>query len=251
MITKNLRVFSLLVFFCVFSALVPRAAYALTPAAIGGYGLPDATAAGAASNGTSAAVVGGAVDLFAAGSLIAVGAAMSYYAITYAVGPDTFDYRMPLTTAQPVPAPAVAGTVSPVNQRGYSVGGGTAQQIASCGDSYFAQSLDSACRTSLCDAGMPSQGAYSASGYVLDSTIPDDSGGFCVYHLDPAIYGGSGSPAYMYMTAVWQSSCDTGYTLVNGVCVLGDARAAKPDKACDLARTGSALSAISDPDCAA
>lgn len=235
---KNLnirRIFArwLLVQFTLWAIFTPQQSYAFVPAAIGAYGLPSVAAAAGAAGGGGAAVVAGAVDLVggAAGGGIAaigVGAVIGYLAVDYLFGGQTNTVRIPLTNdpAKAVPPPSALPTSNPVN-------GFTDASTAAC-DAYAAAN--------------PSVVAL----YQSSGNAPR--------YLDPVSYGfpATSTHAVYYCSytgvitkGVATVSCGSGYIASGSTCVLSDARAATPDKACDFQRSGSALSMISDPDCAA
>jgi hypothetical protein len=225
---KKMRVFFLrafLPFFAIFCVLIPKSSFAFAPSPFGGFGVPTA---GQVATATAGASVPGAVDLFAAAGLVAVGAYMGYMAVDYAVGGQNYTARIPLTSAAPVPAPSAPSTATGVSTYLYSA---TFSGISGQGSSSAA----------ACGA----LGAYLAPYYTV--------GGCPETGTITLTYVPTGATAYGTMTKSGPtgSTCPTGYTSSSGTCVLTDARQATPDYACDFSRTGSALAMISEPDCAA
>ena len=201
---------------------MPSQAYALAPAGFGAYAIPGFAEVATASGGASAAASVGAVDIFAALAFVTVGASISYFAIDYLVG-DHYDViRVPLTESSPVPSPVAPPTASsqPVLKFSYPSSGWFESRQAACADvggtyTDFTTKCTAPCShfyTSGCDVSDPNVSVSASSSYF--------------------------------------SQCPSGYVASGSSCVLQDARAAAPDRACDLGRSGSALAMISDPDCA-
>ncbi|OIR10939.1 hypothetical protein GALL_71070 [mine drainage metagenome] len=200
-------------------AIAPATSYAFVTSAVGGYGLPPTSI----TTFAPAASAPGAIDLFAAGALVAIGAAIGYFAVDYLVGGQTYTVRAPLTNSptMQVPAPNAPATTS------------TTTQTCWIGNSNSGNTFGTQCVNGNLDA--------ATSCAQLGGTLASPSW-YCVL-VPGVVYGVS----FQHNTA-----CPAGYVSNgSGGCNLSDARAATPDKACDLSRSGSALAMISDPDCAA
>lgn len=204
----------------------PSASYAYVPEVIGGYGLP---AAEIPLGGSAASL--GAIDIFAAASFIAVGAAISYFTIDVLVG-DHYDVvRIPLTNdpTKQIAPPTAPSTALPtgmwiaiangVSSSGY---GSTPQQA--CAD--FMSNFTFCCQLSTVTA--------------VDSTH-----GYCGASFNA---GGSDNPQYAQYFAT--TGCPAGYIAGTGAeCVLDNARQAVSDHVCDFQRTGNSLAMLDDIDC--
>jgi hypothetical protein len=170
-----------------------------------------------------------------------VGTAIAYLAVNYAPNPsdpsqiDTL--RVPVSAALPVPPPDAPASV-PVS------GGGTTSEIclyAAGAIQYGFCGADSA--AACASAGGRYDGPMSFGCYITSGTASPAPG--C---------GGTSSychASYYQVDIATPTSCSDGYVVSGTSCVLSDARAATPDGACDLQRSGSALAMISDPDCPA
>lgn len=141
----------------------------------------------------------------------------------------TSNMRIPLTAAQPVPAPSAPSTASSTSQTKWTGLNGVTAGITHCcfpdsptAFNDFIVTLNSLSTTvwSVCDA---------------TAATAKYTGGTC---MGMSAYG----PASV-------TACPTGYTLSGSTCNLSNARTAVPDSNCDMQRSGSSLSMISDPDC--
>jgi len=208
---------------------MPSQAYALAPAGFGAYAIPGFAEVATASGGASAAAAVGAVDIFAALGLVTVGASISYFAIDYLVG-DHYDViRVPLTEASPVPSPLAPASADSVPAYTYTATRGSA----------FGSGPTPVDAVNNLISKYPSLYCF-VSASETSFTVGQKSAS-----CDPAY--NLTQPMTKVQTGI---ICPAGYSDSGGVCVLYDARAVSPDKACDLQRSGSALSMISDPDCA-
>lgn len=220
--------------FTAFVVLVPSQAYAFVPASVGGYGLPPTSISGAV--GGAAAASAGAVDLFAAAGLIAIGASISYFAIDYAVSGTQYDMRIPLTAAGVVPPPAAAATASSTSMFYVPYNGN-----AACGASdLITADGGGACSMMACQWAKLSQNNFT-----------NQSGTYVSPQTCNMVGTYNGTQYSTSATIQKVTACPSGYTSSGGICNLSNARAATIDHACDLLRSGSALAMISDPDCAA
>lgn len=228
MINRKARVTVTRIFlpiFFVWCVIVPRQSFAFVPAVVGGYGLPTLPASGsyAAASGSAAFAVGAAA--------FGVGMAIGYYGLEALLGDGTAGHvRVPLTSdpAKAVPAPAAAPSAG-APQLVYTATTGACVKTGS--------SADDACSKSVACA-------IAANGATTVSYIGAANGG-CQVSFST---GGSNLFYGGYTSAL---GCPTGYNNISGTCTLGDARAAVPDHNCDFSRSGTSLTAISDPDCSA
>lgn len=237
-------------FFLVTAALIPRDAFAFVPANIGGYGLPSPASVSTASAGATAAGAVGAVDLFAALALVTIGATIGYFAVDYAVGGQNYVARIPLSNSSALAVPAPAALPSAAQTFYWTSGGAgsqTAANVCSGGSlsGYIGSDANQACHVFVCLMGQTSQNGYSP---YADSSVTSVNGSTaaCSGHIT---FNNSLVP--VSGTLFSSLACPSGYTVSGLNCVLANARLAQPDNACDLARSGSALAMISDPDCSA
>lgn len=244
---KTRRIFArfMLPILTVWLCIVPSRSYAFAPAIYGIYAASSAMGLG------GGAVVG--ADLFA--GMLAIGAGFGLLLVSTPAGDQA---RLPLTSAPAnVPAaPTGAPSSLPALQPIWSSGGSTQAQANTCTGGVIApiySDASSSCRASVCLMGQTSQLGFSK---YVDSSAVLVSGltYYCTGHLDETPVGGSSSTAVTVGNIYGSSGCPSGYTITgtapNQTCALSSARLATPDKACDYARSGSALAMISDPDCA-
>ena len=213
--------------FMVWMCLVPSRAYAFVPAAIGGYGLPSAASVATASGGSTAAAAVGAVDIFAAAALVAIGASISYFALDYMVGSDHYTARIPLTSAPALVVPEPSAPPTATQTSGYKWSYGSLTPI-------YADTRADACAAV--------GGTYNAAYFQCTAPCASLFSSGC--NAPPDIRVAAGSQTFF-------TTCPSGYLVSGSSCFLNSARQAVPDKACDFQRSGSALAMISDPDCAA
>ncbi|OIR10927.1 hypothetical protein GALL_70950 [mine drainage metagenome] len=151
----------------------------------------------------------------------------------------TSNMRIPLTAANPVPAPAAAASVSTQSVTVYigcGTTGTTGQVIAACAAKY----------PNISPIG------YDPSGYLAFTMSNGCGGTGGVTTYQGTAYGTCLAPAFAGGITIGTStsnSCPAGYVVSGSSCALSNARAAVPDSNCDMQRSGSALSMISDPDC--
>jgi hypothetical protein len=229
----------LLPFLTIWLCVMPGRAYATGVLTFGAYGMPTIGATGSYPAALAA------LDFAAVGAgAFTVGLYVGYFGLEAILGDGTPQHvRIPLSNAPAiaVPAPVAAPTASSVSSTVYSACGVTSKPL---------DVLLSACNSWYSGtAGFSALGVY---GNYLEyrsgtTTVSTYSGGapYSGCNQYPASTGG------IIVSPSTATSCPSGYNLSAGSCVLSDARVAAPDHACDYARSGSALSMISDPDCAA
>lgn len=184
-------------------------------------------AAGGAEVALPAATAAG-VNAAWTGIVTAIGGAVSYVAFKDATALQS-EVRLPL--ASPVPQPSAPGTAGSATS--YQVGSGpvSGSKAAAC-SAYVTQVLNQS--QSFCTQATPCTG-------VLVGTAPSEK-------CQAVLQSGANFSSPSTITAT--ITCPPGYTASGGNCLLSSARAAAPDKKCDISRSGTTYSYYSDdPDC--
>lgn len=233
----------MLPFVTVTATFFPIQSYAFAPSPLPVYIIPSSVDLASISAGSAASTVG-AIDVFAGLALVGLGASLSYMTLDYLL-PDGTDgmVRIPLTSANPVPAPLAAPTAA--------TSGGTVNQYAlvtltAAGvNIYTACNGDPVCTNQV----VISRGVLNSGSPVTDHNAACVSAGYSMWSTSTGRCDTTG-PISSYTNGTQPITCPTGYILSGASCVLDNPRAATPDNKCDIERSGSALAMISDPDCA-
>lgn len=141
----------------------------------------------------------------------------------------TADLRIPLTAAMAVPAPSAPATHAPT----------ASYQYVSVNPSF---TVTSDTIQGLVAAYAAAWTSATGGGYAL-VVCADGVSTKTQYN------GANISACYAFTGYTSVGGCPTGYVANGSSCMLSDPRAATPDSKCDMSRSGSALSMISDPDC--
>lgn len=240
-------------FFLVWCVTIPRTAYAIVPQAVAAYLLPDVSAislaAPGAAGGSTAAAVLAATDAFGVAiASLGIGVLVGYNAVDYLVGGVNYTVRIPLTSdpAKAVPAPSAPATAAQSPAGTLYVASFTSAQ---CPSGFNYSSTDPTVLATQYVAAANASSTCSPSTYKYEVAPTDARLVRWCYVNSPTACGSPIAP--WTSTSTQPASCPSGYVVSGSGCVLSDARAATPDKACDLQRSGSALAMISDPDCTA